>query len=40
VASFVPDETGNKFNPHVTIGVATQDYLNVTIGVDQDCNVL
>ena len=27
VASFVPDETGNKFNPHVTIGVATQDYL-------------
>jgi 2'-5' RNA ligase superfamily len=27
VASFVPDEAGNKFNPHVTIGVATQDYL-------------
>jgi hypothetical protein len=27
VAGFVPDETGNKFNPHVTIGLATQDYL-------------
>jgi hypothetical protein len=27
VANFVPDETGNKFNPHVTIGIATQDYL-------------
>ena len=27
VASFVPDETGTKFNPHVTIGIATQDYL-------------
>jgi 2'-5' RNA ligase superfamily len=27
VANFVPDETGKKFNPHVTIGMATQDYL-------------
>jgi hypothetical protein len=27
VAKFVPDETGDKFNPHVTIGLATQDYL-------------
>src|SRR5262245_41808377 len=27
VANFVPDETGSKFNPHVTIGIATQDYL-------------
>jgi hypothetical protein len=27
VAKFVPDGTGNKFNPHVTIGLATQDYL-------------
>ena len=27
VAKFVPDETGNKYNPHVTIGLATQDYL-------------
>ena len=27
VAGFVPDETGNKFNPHVTIGLADQDYL-------------
>ena len=23
----MPDETGNKFNPHVTIGVATKDHL-------------
>jgi hypothetical protein len=27
VANFVPDETGNKFNPHVTIGLASEDYL-------------
>jgi hypothetical protein len=27
VASFVPNETGRKFNPHVTIGIASQDYL-------------
>lgn len=27
VADFVAHETGNKFNPHVTIGLATQDYL-------------
>ena len=27
VENFVPDETGDKFNPHVTIGLATQDYL-------------
>jgi hypothetical protein len=27
VATFVPDQTGKKFNPHVTIGIATQDYL-------------
>jgi len=27
VAHFVPDETGKKFNPHVTIGLASQDYL-------------
>ena len=27
VAGFVPDEAGNKFNPHVTIGLADQDYL-------------
>jgi hypothetical protein len=27
VEKFVPNETGDKFNPHVTIGVATQDYL-------------
>jgi hypothetical protein len=27
VAKFVPNETGKKFNPHVTIGIASQDYL-------------
>jgi len=27
VAAFVPDETGKKYNPHVTIGIASQDYL-------------
>jgi hypothetical protein len=27
VANFVPNETGTKFNPHVTIGLASQDYL-------------
>lgn len=27
VAAFVPKETGKKFNPHVTIGIASQDYL-------------
>ena len=27
VATFVPNESGKKFNPHVTIGVAPQDYL-------------
>ena len=27
VATYVPDQTGEKFNPHVTIGLATQDYL-------------
>jgi hypothetical protein len=27
VAGFVPNQTGNKFNPHVSIGVASQDYL-------------
>jgi hypothetical protein len=27
VAEFVPNATGQHFNPHVTVGVATQDYL-------------
>jgi hypothetical protein len=27
VATFVPDQTGKKFNPHVTIGIASEDYL-------------
>ena len=32
VAAFVPHGTGKKFNPHVTIGVATQDYLKKMLG--------
>ena len=27
VANFVPDASGAKFNPHVTIGLAPQEYL-------------
>ncbi len=27
VADFVPNSSGKNFNPHVTIGIATQDYL-------------
>ena len=27
VQHFIPNETGKKFNPHVTIGIAPQDYL-------------
>lgn len=27
VATYVPNESGKKFNPHVTIGLATQDFL-------------
>ena len=27
VTKFVPDGTGKHFNPHVTIGIASQDYL-------------
>lgn len=27
VKRFVPNETGEKFNPHVTIGIASEDYL-------------
>jgi 2'-5' RNA ligase len=27
VTTYVPDRTGKNFNPHVTIGIATQDYL-------------
>ncbi len=27
VATYVPKESGKKFNPHVTIGIASQDYL-------------
>lgn len=27
VAAFVPDETGERFNPHVTIGLAPEEYL-------------
>lgn len=28
VATFVPRESGEKFNPHVTIGIAPQEYLS------------
>ena len=28
VAHYVPDESGAKFNPHVTIGLASQDFLS------------
>jgi len=31
VAAFVPDSSGKNFNPHVTIGVATQDYLKAML---------
>ncbi len=31
VAAFVPEATGKKFNPHVTIGVAPQGYLKVML---------
>jgi 2'-5' RNA ligase superfamily len=27
IAAFVPNEIGEKFNPHVTIGLASKDYL-------------
>ncbi len=27
VQTFVPDSTGKKFNPHVTVGIASQEYL-------------
>jgi hypothetical protein len=27
VATYVPDQAGKNFNPHVTIGLASQDYL-------------
>jgi 2'-5' RNA ligase len=27
VAAFVPEATGKHFNPHVTVGIASQDYL-------------
>jgi hypothetical protein len=28
VAHYVPDASGEKFKPHVTIGLASPDYLN------------
>jgi hypothetical protein len=28
VANFVTDAVGKRFNPHVTIGVGTEEYLN------------
>jgi 2'-5' RNA ligase len=32
VANFVPNASGKKFNPHVTIGVATEAYLKEMLG--------
>jgi hypothetical protein len=32
VAAFVPDASGKKFNPHVTIGIASQEYLKTLLG--------
>ncbi len=31
VASFVPKQTGRNFNPHVTIGLASQEYLKAML---------
>jgi hypothetical protein len=31
VQAFVPEGTGKKFNPHVTVGVATQEYLKAML---------
>lgn len=31
VTTFVPDASGKKFNPHVTTGIASQDYLKKMI---------
>jgi hypothetical protein len=31
VAAFVPNESGKNFNPHVTIGLATADYLKTML---------
>jgi hypothetical protein len=31
VQTFVPDATGKKFNPHVTIGIASQEYLKTML---------
>src|SRR5262245_43556479 len=36
VATFVPHATGKKFNPHVTIGIASQDYLNQMLAENFD----
>jgi len=31
VADFAPNASGKKFNPHVTVGVATQDFLRMML---------
>jgi hypothetical protein len=31
VTNFVPNETGKKFNPHVTIGLASQEFLKTML---------
>lgn len=32
VEKFVPNETGDKYSPHITIGLAKQDYLKQMLG--------
>jgi len=32
VTTFVPNQTGAKFNPHVSIGIASEDYLKQMLG--------
>src|SRR5262245_23623716 len=36
VAGFVPNQTGEKFNPHVSVGIASQDYLKKLLAEKYD----
>jgi hypothetical protein len=36
IAAFVPKATGKNFNPHVTIGLATEDYLKAMLAESFD----
>ena len=31
IAAFVPKASGEHFNPHVTVGIATQEYLKAML---------